>query len=136
MKIKTKLFFSLCALGFVTLSSCGFVGSCSQDECGLCSDQRTGVKICSFNPAPGSETIKLRNYGSTVIDIGGWYIRDKATVDAGLTTPQILFLGGEIIGANTTLDIPAPDITFTLEASGEMLSLFDNTGTLQSQKSN
>jgi hypothetical protein len=119
------------------ISGCGAAttNTTSTDSCGKTTAEQTGLKICSFVATPTlTESITLKNYGTTAITLTGYTIWDSNayTNASGQKTLQ----STDIISAGSTLTITTGGSPFVINDSGETMYLKDPNGSLIDSKSN
>lgn len=101
------------------------------DECGLPPGE-TGLKLCSFVSTPTTaESITLKNYGNTPIDLTNWTLWDEAAFTRGDGEKS---LSGLTISANGFLTIE--NLPFQINDSGETIRLISPQGVIIDQRSN
>lgn len=120
------------ALVFCLLLIASGCGS-DKDDCGRTKDQQTGVRVCSFVASPtDSESVTLKNYGTTEATLDGYSLWDANANSKG--TGQKGFTSADIIPANGTKTFT--ELPFGINDSGETLYLKDGAGNVVDQESN
>ena len=133
MKVAEYILYFLTSLLF--LVSCngggGSGATCSRDSCGLCADDREGVKICTIISSPTvSEKIILYNYGASDQDLTGWTLWDKNAEQNGSGSKS---LSGTL---TTSSSLEFGSLPFQINDTKEIIYLKDNSGGLIDSRSN
>lgn len=108
-------------------------GSGSQeilDECGFAVSP-SGVVICSFIATPtASESITLKNYDASPVDLTGWTLWDANALGNG--SGQKTLSGLLAAGSVTTIT----SLPFVINDSGEVITLKNSSSVIVDQRGN
>lgn len=100
--------------------------SCNSDSCGLCPEEQSGIKICSFVASPSNlEQIILINYGTEAVDLGDFSIWDQNAIDTSGNGVYEFPDNAVVEGNGGTYTINDSALTFQINDSGENLILED-----------
>lgn len=115
-------------LFFILAGCAGGTSNCSTDDCGLCEQQRVGVKICQAIWSPTvDESVTLMNYNTTSVNLNGWSLWDRNAWSMG--SGQKTFSISDTIMPNTMQTYTL--LPFQLNDADEIIYLKDNAGTQQ-----
>lgn len=127
---------------FITIAfsaiGCGSSETSSSDDkdlCGKPTQEQTAVKICSFVSTPtASESITLKNYGTSSVILTGYTLWDKNANTNG--SGQKTLSASDVISAGSTLTIATGGTPFVINDTEEVIYLKDSSGALLDSKTN